>query len=81
MVILTDLCNEDERNPPRPLIIGSPLERQIREHFTRPDGSFNYSGYFSEVMGEPISPRELENSSGDDSSDSSSGNNSDCVII
>ncbi|WJX33912.1 hypothetical protein P8452_22076 [Trifolium repens] len=81
MVILRDLGNEDERNPPRPLIIGSPLERQVREHFIRPDDSFNYSGYFSEVMGEPISLREPESSSGDDSSDSSSGNSSDCVII
>ncbi|WJX12327.1 hypothetical protein P8452_02841 [Trifolium repens] len=81
MVILRDLGNEDERNPPRPLIIGSPLERQVLELFIRPDGTFNYSGYFSEVMGEPISPRELESSSGDDSSDSSSGNSSDCVII
>ncbi|KAK2443354.1 hypothetical protein QL285_014466 [Trifolium repens] len=81
MVILRDLSNEDERDLPRPLIVGSPLERQVRENFTRPDGSINYSGYFSKVMGEPISPRELESSSGDDSSDSSSGNNSDCVII
>jgi hypothetical protein len=81
MVILRDLDNEDERNPPRPLIIGSPLERQVREHFTRPDGSFNYSGYFAEAMGDSFSPRELEGSSGDDSSDSSSGNSSDCVII
>ncbi|KAK2437419.1 hypothetical protein QL285_022315 [Trifolium repens] len=66
MVILRDLDNEDERNPPRPLIIGSPLERQVREHFTRPDGSFNYSGYFAEAMGDSFSPRELEGSSGDD---------------
>ena len=66
MVILRDLDNDDERSPPRPLIIGSPLERQVREHFTRPDGSFDYSGYFSEVLGEPLSPRELESSSGDD---------------
>ncbi|KAK2435431.1 hypothetical protein QL285_020489 [Trifolium repens] len=81
MVILRDLSNEDERNPPRPLIVGSPLERQVRAHFIRLDGSFNHSGYLSEVLGEPISPRELEGSSGDDSSDSSSENSSDCVII
>jgi hypothetical protein len=81
MVILRDLSNGDERDPPRPLIVGSPLERQVRAHFIRPDGSFNYSGYFSEVMGEPISPRELEGSSGDDSSDSSSEHSSDCMII
>ncbi|KAK2423615.1 hypothetical protein QL285_034061 [Trifolium repens] len=81
MVILRDLSDEDERDPPRPLIVGSPIERQTREHFTRPDGSFNYSGYFSEVLGESISPGELESSSGDDSSGSSSGHSSDCVII
>ncbi|KAK2373466.1 hypothetical protein QL285_074497 [Trifolium repens] len=80
MVILRDLDNEDERNPPRPLIIGSPLERRVREHFIRPDGSFDYSGYFSEVMGESFKVGELEGGIGDDSSDSSSGNSSDCVI-
>jgi hypothetical protein len=73
MVILRDLIDEDERDPPRPLIVGSPLERQTREHFTRLDGSFNYRGYFYEVLGEHISPGELESSSGDDSSGSSSG--------
>ncbi|KAK2449129.1 hypothetical protein QL285_008355 [Trifolium repens] len=81
MVILRDLDNEDERNPPRPLIIGSTLECQVREHFTRPDGSFNYSGYFAEALGESFSPRELEGSSSDDSNDSSSRNSSNCVII
>ena len=85
MVILRDLGNEDERNPPRPLIIGSPLERQVREHFTRSDGSFDYSGYFAEVMGESFNLGEREGGIGDDSSDSSSdsssGNSSDCVII
>ncbi|KAK2443242.1 hypothetical protein QL285_014363 [Trifolium repens] len=85
MVILRDLDDEDERNPPRPLIVGSPLERQVREHFTRPDGSIDYCGYFAEVMGEPFTHGELEGGSGgdssDSSSDSSSGNNSDCVII
>ena len=45
MVILRDFSDVGERDPSRPLIIGSPLERQIRKHFTRPDGSFNYSGY------------------------------------
>ncbi|WJX77800.1 hypothetical protein P8452_61074 [Trifolium repens] len=85
MVILRDLDDEDERNPPRPLIVGSPLERQVREHFTRPDGSFDNSGYFAEVMGESFNRGELEGGIGDDSSDSSSdsssGNSSDCVII
>ncbi|WJX66031.1 hypothetical protein P8452_50626 [Trifolium repens] len=85
MVILRDLDNDDERSPPRPLIIDSPLERQVREHFTRPDGSFDYSGYFSEVMGESFNVGELEGGIGGDSSDSnsdsSSGNSSDCVII
>ncbi|WJX58400.1 hypothetical protein P8452_43861 [Trifolium repens] len=78
MVILRDLDNDDERSPPRPLIIGSPLERQVREHFTRPDGSFDYSGYFSEVLGESFN---VEGDSSDSASDSSSGNSSDCVII
>ncbi|KAK2455241.1 hypothetical protein QL285_002715 [Trifolium repens] len=81
MVILRDLSDEDERDPSRPLIVGSFLERQTRAHFIRPDGSVNYSGYFSEVIGEPISPGELESSSGDDSSTSSSGHSSDCMII
>ncbi|KAK2415666.1 hypothetical protein QL285_038128 [Trifolium repens] len=76
MVILRDLDNDDERSPP--LIIGSPLERQVREHFTRPDGSFDYSGYFSEVLGESFN---VEGDSSDSDSDSSSGNSSDCVII
>ena len=76
MVILRDLDNDEERSPPRPLIIGSPLERQVREHFTRPDGSFDYSGYFSEILGESFN---VEGDSSD--SDSSSGNSSDCVII
>ncbi|KAK2409561.1 hypothetical protein QL285_044977 [Trifolium repens] len=81
MVILRDLSDANERDPSRPLLVGSPLERQTREHFTRPDGSFNYSGYFPEVLRIFISPRELDSSSGDDSSGSSSGHSSDCVII
>ncbi|KAK2410368.1 hypothetical protein QL285_045734 [Trifolium repens] len=81
MVILRDLSDANERDPSRPLHVGSPLEQQTREHFTRPDGSFNYSGYFSEVLGISVSPRELESSSGDDSSGSSNGHNSDYVII
>ncbi|KAK2391053.1 hypothetical protein QL285_064547 [Trifolium repens] len=55
--------------------------RQIRKHFTRPDGSFNYSCYFTEVLGETFSSSELESSDSDDSSSSSSGHSSDCVLI
>ena len=81
MIILRDLSDVNERDSSRPLPFGSPLECQTHEHFTRPDGSLNYSGYFSELMGIPISPSELESSSGDDSDSNSSGHSSDCVII
>ncbi|WJX62421.1 hypothetical protein P8452_47420 [Trifolium repens] len=81
MVILRDFSDTSERDPSRPLIIGYPLERQIRKHFTRPDGSFNHSGYCAEVLGENFSPSEFESSNSDDSGSSSSGHSSDCVLI
>jgi hypothetical protein len=66
MVILRDLDDEiggSSSFPP----FGSELERQIRSHFTREDGSFNEEGYFSELLGFILS-------------DSDSSDN-DCVII
>ncbi|WJX77404.1 hypothetical protein P8452_60719 [Trifolium repens] len=79
MVVLRDLSDVNVGNPSHPLVVGSPLERQIRKHYTRPDGSFNYNGYFHEVLGENFSSGETESSDSDDSS--SSGRSSDCVII
>jgi hypothetical protein len=80
MVVLRDLSDVNERDPPRPLPIGCPLERQTREHFTRLDGSLNYCGYFTELLGVSITPSDLESGSGDDSGSSISGHSSDCVI-
>ncbi|MCI00895.1 hypothetical protein A2U01_0021919, partial [Trifolium medium] len=79
MVILRDL-NDGEENFSKPLPIGSDLERQIRAHFTRADGSLNRRDYYSELWGFPVSSSNSEGS-GDSDSDSSSGASSDCVII
>ncbi|KAK2389717.1 hypothetical protein QL285_063290 [Trifolium repens] len=81
MVVLRDLSDVNEGDPSRPLPVGCPLERQVHDHFTRPDGSLNYSGYFTELLGVPITHSDLESSSGDDSSSGSSSCGSDCVII
>jgi hypothetical protein len=83
MVILRDLSDVNERDPSRPLPVGSHahLERQTHAHYTRADGSLNYSIYFSELLGISISSSELESSSGDDNGSSSSGHSNDCVII
>jgi hypothetical protein len=80
MVILHDLSEVDERNFSQVPYIGTPLERQIRAHFTRADGLLNRSGYYSEVWGVPVNSSEYDSDS-DDSSSSSSGASSDCVII
>jgi hypothetical protein len=77
MVVLRDLSDVNEGDLSRPLPVGCPLERQVHDHFTRPDGSLNYSGYFTELLGVPITHSDLESSSGDDSSSGSSS----CVII
>ncbi|KAK2390408.1 hypothetical protein QL285_063952 [Trifolium repens] len=81
MVILRDLGDVNEGDSSRPPPVGCPLERQILDHFTRPDGSLNYSGYFTELLGVPITHSDLESSSGDGSSSDSSSCGSDCVII
>ncbi|KAK2388731.1 hypothetical protein QL285_062379 [Trifolium repens] len=81
MVVLRDLSDVNEGDPSRPLPVGCPLERQVHGHFTRPDGSLNYSGYFTELLGVPITHSDLESSSGDDSSSGSSSCGGDCVII
>jgi hypothetical protein len=41
----------------------------------------NYSGYFTELLGVPITHSDLESSSGNGSSSDSSSCGSDCVII
>jgi hypothetical protein len=51
MVIFRDLSVVDEGNLSQLPYIGTPLERQIRAHFTRADGSLNRSGYYYEVWG------------------------------
>jgi hypothetical protein len=51
MVIFRDLSVVDEGNLSQVPYIGTPLERQIRAHFTRADGSLNRSGYYYEVWG------------------------------
>ncbi|MCH97779.1 hypothetical protein A2U01_0018775, partial [Trifolium medium] len=77
MVILRDL-GDGEENFSKPIPIGSNLERQIRAHFTRADGSLNRQGYYSEMWGFHVSSSNSVESS---DSDSSSGASSDCVII
>jgi hypothetical protein len=79
MVIWRDLseANEGDQNP----LVGTPFQRQVRDHFTRADGSLNYSGYFAELLGVYVSSSELDSDSDDDDSDNSSGHSSDCVII
>jgi hypothetical protein len=80
MVILRDLSEVDEGNPSPAPYLGTPLERQIRSHYTRVDGSLNHSGYFSEILGVPVSSSEFDSGSGDSSS-SNSGASRDCIII
>ncbi|KAK2382244.1 hypothetical protein QL285_069792 [Trifolium repens] len=80
MAILRDLSDVNEGDFPQTPLVGTPLERQIRAHFTRADGSLNYSGFFSELLGVPISSSEFDSGSSDNNS-SSSGASSDCVII
>jgi hypothetical protein len=79
MVILRDLSEVDEGNFSQVPYIGTPLERQIRAHFTRADGSLNRSGYYSEAWGIHVNSSEIDSDS--DRSSSSSGASSDCVII
>jgi hypothetical protein len=81
MVILRDLSEVDEGNFSQVPYIGTPLELQVRAHYTRADGSLNRSGYYSEIWGVPVSSSEVDSSSDDSSSSSSSGASSDCVII
>jgi hypothetical protein len=55
MVILRDLSEVDEGNFSQISYIGTPLERQIRAHFTRADDLLNRSGYFFFRFGVPLS--------------------------
>jgi hypothetical protein len=80
MVILRDFSEVDEGNFSQVSYIGTPLERQIRAHFTGADGSLNRSGYYSEIWGFPVNSSEIHTNS-DSSSSNSSGVSSDCVII
>jgi hypothetical protein len=72
MVILRDLSEVDEGNFSQVPYIGTPLERQIRAHFNRADGSLNRSGYYSEIWGVPVNYSEIDYDSDDSSSSSSS---------
>jgi hypothetical protein len=81
MAILRDLSDVSEGDFSRAPPVGTPLQRQIRAHYTRADGSLNYSGYFSELLGVSVSLSDFDSTSGDDNGSSGSGNSSDCVII
>jgi hypothetical protein len=81
MVILRDFSEVDEGNFSQVSYIGTPLERQIRAHFTGADGSLNRSGYYSEIWGVPVNSSEIDTDSDSSSSSSSSGASSDCVIV
>ncbi|GAU35507.1 hypothetical protein TSUD_155380 [Trifolium subterraneum] len=79
MVILRDLS--DARDYPLEIpSVGSDLERQVRSHYTRADGTLNTSDYFTELSGFQVNSSDLESGSSDSDSDSS-GNDGDCVII
>jgi hypothetical protein len=81
MAILRDLGDANEGDFSRAPPVGTPLQRQIRAHYTRVDGSLNYSGYFSEMLGFPVDSSDFDSASGDDNGSSGSGSSSDCVII
>jgi hypothetical protein len=51
MAILRDLGDANEGDFSRAPPVGTPLQRQICAHYTRVDGSLNYSGYFSKLLG------------------------------
>jgi hypothetical protein len=72
MVILRNLSGEEGESPSIPPL-GSALERQIRSHCTRDDGSLDEDRYLTEMLGLPL----IES----DSSSTSSDSDSDCVII
>ncbi|GAU50708.1 hypothetical protein TSUD_301130 [Trifolium subterraneum] len=76
MVILQELSDSGEPLE-TPHLGGSRLERQIRSHYTRADGSLNDRGYISELLGFPVSSSDEESSLESDSD----SRNSDCVII
>jgi hypothetical protein len=57
------------------------LQRQIRAHYTRADGSLNYSGYFSEILGVSVDTSDFDSTSGDDNGSSGSGSSSAIVAI
>jgi hypothetical protein len=80
MVILRDLSDVNDEGSIQNSRVGTPYQRQVRAHFTRADGSLNHQGYFSEILGFPLSS-DLDSDSGDAVSNNSSGNSSDCVII
>jgi hypothetical protein len=81
MVILRDFSDANEGEFHQTPCVGTPLERQVRAHYTRVDGSLNYRGYFSELLGISVGSSDLDSSSGDNNGSSSSGNSSDCVMI
>ncbi|MCI57179.1 hypothetical protein A2U01_0078430, partial [Trifolium medium] len=72
MVILRELSDSEDRSSEIPLF-DSDRERQIRSHYTRPDGTLNEKGYFSELWEFPVASSDLGSSDSDD--------DSDCVII
>ncbi|KAK2384134.1 hypothetical protein QL285_071509 [Trifolium repens] len=81
MAILRYLGDANEGDFSRAPPVGTPLQRQIRAHYTRVDGSLNYSGYFSEILGFPVDSSDFDSASGDDNESSGSGSSSDCVIV
>ncbi|MCH91519.1 hypothetical protein A2U01_0012446, partial [Trifolium medium] len=72
MVILRELSDSEDGSSEIPLF-DSDRERQIRSQYTRPDGTLNEKGYFSELWGFPVASSDLGSSDSDD--------DSDCVVI
>jgi hypothetical protein len=81
MGILKDLSDVNDEGSTQIPRVGTPYQCQARDHFSRDDGSLNYRGYFSELLGLSFSSSDLDNNSGDVESNNSSGTSSDCVII
>ncbi|MCH99394.1 hypothetical protein A2U01_0020406, partial [Trifolium medium] len=59
MVILREL-SDSEGDSSRIPLLGSDWERQIRSHYTRPDGTLDEKGYLSELWGFSVAPSDLE---------------------
>ncbi|MCI62458.1 hypothetical protein A2U01_0083715, partial [Trifolium medium] len=68
MVILRELRDSEDKSSKIPFL-GSDWERQIRSHYTKPDGTLNEKGYLSKLWGFPVASSDLGSSDSDDDSD------------